>query len=171
MVTASSTPVEETMVSKVSTVLWFDKGGEAAAKFYVSLIPNSRITNTVSPPMGEQQRDDGDALVVEFELFGAPYQILSAGPHFKQSEAVSIMVQTDDQAETDRLWNALIADGGEESQCGWLKDKWGVSWQITPKALLRATGSDDRAAAGRAMAAMMKMRKIDIAAIEAAFKG
>jgi len=159
------------MVGKVSTVLWFDKGGEAAAKFYVSLLPNSRITNSVSPPMGEQERDNGDAMVVEFELNGSPFQILSAGPHFKQSEAVSIMVQTDDQEETDRLWNALIADGGEESMCGWLKDKWGVSWQITPKALLRAISTDDRAAAERAMAVMMKMRKIDIAAIEAALKG
>jgi predicted 3-demethylubiquinone-9 3-methyltransferase (glyoxalase superfamily) len=163
--------MEEMMVGKVSTVLWFDKGGEAAAKFYISLLPNSRITNSVSPPMGEQERDNGDAMVVEFELNGSPFQILSAGPHFKQSEAVSIMVQTDDQEETDRLWNALIADGGEESMCGWLKDKWGVSWQITPKALLRAISTDDRAAAERAMAVMMKMRKIDIAAIEAALKG
>ena len=159
------------MVSKVSTVLWFEKGGEAAAKFYTSLVPNSRITNVISPPMGDHSIDMGEGMVVDFELDGAPFQILSAGPHFKQTEAVSIMVRTDDQAETDRLWNALIADGGNESDCGWLKDKWGVSWQITPRALLKAISSDNRAAAKRAMDAMMKMKKIDIATIEAAFKG
>ena len=158
------------MVSKVSTVLWFDKGGEAAAKFYVSLIPNSRITNTVSPPMGEQQRDDGDALVVEFELNGSPYQILSAGPHFKQSEAVSIMVQTDDQAETDRYWNAITQNGGEESQCGWCKDKWGFSWQITPRVLIDAFNQGGETAK-RAFEAMMPMKKIDVATIEAAVRG
>ena len=159
------------MASKVSTVLWFEKGGEEAAKFYTSLIPNSRITSKISPPMDDQPASSGGAMVVEFELFGMNYQILSAGPHFKQSEAVSIMVQTDDQVETDRLWNALIADGGQESMCGWLKDRWGVSWQITPRALMKAIASDDRAAAGRAMKAMMTMKKIDIATIEAALKG
>lgn len=156
---------------KISTVLWFEKGGEAAAEFYTSLIPNSRIVGRMSPPMGDQLQPSGEALVIDFELDGVPYQILNGGPHFKQSEAVSIMVQTEDQAETDHLWNALIADGGRESECGWLKDKWGVSWQITPKALLRAVSSDDRAAAKRAMDAMMKMQKIDIATIEAAFRG
>lgn len=165
--------MEETMADrKISTVLWFAKGGEDAAKFYTSLIPNSRVVGTYSPPMGDDMGQPvGEPLVIDFDLDGVPYQILNAGPHFKQSEAVSIMVQTEDQAETDRLWNALIADGGEESQCGWLKDKWGVSWQITPKKLLEATTSSDRAAAKRAMDAMMKMRKIDIAAIEAAFNG
>jgi len=163
--------VEEDMASKISTVLWFEKGGEEAAKFYTSLIPNSRITSKISPPMGDQPTAPGEAMVVDFELDGVPYQILSAGPHFKQTECVSIMVRTDDQAETDRLWNALIADGGNESECGWLKDRWGVSWQITPRALLKAVSSDDRAAAKRAMDAMMKMKKIDIAAIEAAFNG
>ena len=159
------------MVSRISTVLWFEKGGEAAAKFYTSLIPDSRIISTVTPPMDEHLPPSGEALVIDFELYGMPYQILNGGPHFKQSEAVSIMVQTDDQAETDRLWNALIADGGNESDCGWLKDRWGVSWQITPKMLLAAVSSDDRAAAGRAMKAMMTMKKIDIAAIEAAVRG
>lgn len=156
---------------KISTVLWFERGGEEAAKFYTALIPNSRIIGTYTPPMGDMGQPAKEPLVIDFDLDGVPYQILNAGPHFKQSEAVSIMVQTEDQAETDHLWNALIADGGEESQCGWLKDKWGVSWQITPVALLRATSSDDRAAAKRAMDAMMKMRKIDIATIEAAFRG
>ena len=156
---------------KISTVLWFEKGAAEAAKLYTSLIPNSRITGTFAPPMDSQMSPPGEPLVVEFELDGIPYQLLNAGPHFKQSEAVSIMVQTEDQDETDRLWNALIADGGEESQCGWLKDKWGVSWQITPRQLLEATSSKDQAAAKRAMDAMMTMRKIDIAAIEAAFRG
>ena len=154
---------------KISTVLWFEKGGEEAAKFYTSLIPNSRITGTFSPPVSDSPSNE--PLVVDFELDGVPYQILNGGPHFKQSEAVSIMVQTEDQAETDRLWNKLTADGGAESMCGWLKDRWGVSWQITPKMLLRAAASGDRAAAKRAMDAMMTMRKIDIAAIDAAFRG
>ena len=157
---------------KISTVLWFAKGGEEAAKFYTKLIPNSRIIGTYTPPMGDDMgQPSGEPLVIDFDLGGVPYQILNAGPHFKQTEAVSIMVQTEDQAETDHLWNALIADGGEESMCGWLKDKWGVSWQITPKKLLEATTNSDRAAAQRAMDAMMKMRKIDIATIEAAFDG
>jgi len=158
---------------KISTVLWFEKGAEDAAKLYTSLIPNSRITGIYNPPMGEGAPAAGnnEPLVVDFELDGIPYQLLNAGPYFKQSECVSIMVQTEDQAETDHLWNALIADGGQESQCGWLKDKWGVSWQITPRKLLEATTSTDRAAAKRAMDAMMTMRKIDIAAIEAAYRG
>jgi predicted 3-demethylubiquinone-9 3-methyltransferase (glyoxalase superfamily) len=160
------------MVSrKISTVLWFEKGGAEAAKFYTSLIPNSRIIGEHTPPVGDVGQPANEPLVIEFDLDGVPYQILNAGPYFKQSEAVSIMVQTEDQAETDHLWNALTADGGTESMCGWLKDRWGVSWQITPSALLRATTSDDRAAAKRAMDAMMKMHKIDIAAIEAAVRG
>ena len=162
------------MSRKVSTVLWFDGGSLEAAKLYTSLIPNSRIVGSYSPPTGDNQPPSGaggDPLVVDFELDGHPYQILNGGPYFKQSEAVSIMIQTEDQDETDRLWNVLIADGGAESQCGWLKDKWGVSWQITPRRLLEAASSSDRAAAKRAMDAMMKMRKIDIAAIEAAFRG
>ena len=157
---------------KISTVLWFAKGGLEAAKFYTSLIPNSRIIGDYAPPMGDDMgQPKGEPLVIDFDLGGVPYQILNAGPHFKQTEAVSIMVQTEDQAETDHLWNALTADGGEESQCGWLKDRWGVSWQITPRKLLEATSSSDRAAAKRAMDAMMTMRKIDIAAIEAAYRG
>lgn len=156
---------------KISTVLWFEKGAEEAAKLYTSLIPNSKITGLYTPPTDTPMSPAGEPLVVDFELDGVPYQLLNAGPYFKQSECVSIMVQTEDQAETDRLWNALIADGGAESQCGWLKDKWGVSWQITPRQLLEATSSKDRAAAKRAMDAMMKMGKIDIAAIEAAYRG
>lgn len=158
------------MTSRISTVLWFEKGGEAAARFYTSLIPNSRITSAINPPLAGRSETD-EALVIDFELDGTPYQILNGGPHFKQSEAVSIMVRTDDQAETDRLWNALIADGGNESACGWLKDRWGVSWQITPRVLLDAISNKDRAVAKRAMDAMMTMHKIDIAAIEKAVRG
>jgi predicted 3-demethylubiquinone-9 3-methyltransferase (glyoxalase superfamily) len=159
------------MSNKVSTVLWFDKDGEAAAEFYVSLIPNSKITSRIFSPMGEGPQPEGQALVIDFELDGVPYQILNAGSVFPQTEAVSIMVRTEDQAETDRLWTALIADGGRESACGWLKDRWGVSWQITPRLLMKAIADPDRAAAKRAMEAMMTMHKIDIAAIEAAHRG
>jgi 2-polyprenyl-6-hydroxyphenyl methylase/3-demethylubiquinone-9 3-methyltransferase len=165
-------PKEETMADrKISTVLWFEKDGEAAAKFYTSLIPNSRIVGVYSPPVGDVGQPAKEALVIDFDLDGVPYQILNAGPYFKQTEAVSIMVQTEDQAETDHLWNALIADGGAESQCGWLKEMWGFSWHITPSMLLETTNSSDRAAAKRAIDAMMKMGKIDIAAIDAAFRG
>jgi predicted 3-demethylubiquinone-9 3-methyltransferase (glyoxalase superfamily) len=153
------------MASTISTCLWLEKSGEDAAKLYVSLIPNSRIVSNFG------QTQDGGPLVVDFELGGVPYQILTGGPHFKQSEAASIVVHTDDQAETDRLWDALTADGGAESQCGWLKDKFGVSWQIIPRALLKNLSGPDKAGAARAMDAMMKMKKIDIAAIEAAYNG
>ncbi len=143
---------------KVRTCLWFEKGGDEAAEFYVSIVPDSSIQ--MSSPM-----------IVELTLAGTPYMFLSAGPRYKQSPAASIVVRTEDQQETDRLWNALVADGGEESMCGWLVDRFGVSWQIVPDALVRCMSADDREAAGRAQAAMMKMKKIDIAALEAAFNG
>jgi predicted 3-demethylubiquinone-9 3-methyltransferase (glyoxalase superfamily) len=151
--------------AKVRTCLWFDKQGEDAARFYVSLLPDSHVENVFSPD------PDGPALVVEFTLAGTPFMTLNGGPQFPHSEAASISVLTKDQAETDSLWDALIADGGNESQCGWLKDRFGVSWQIVPEQLPRCLASSDQAAAGRAMQAMMGMRKIDIAAIEAAFAG
>ena len=150
---------------KVRTCLWFDAGGEAAAAFYVTLLPDSRIETAVRP------EPDGPALVVEFTLAGAPYMILNGGPHYQLTPAASISVLTTDQAETDRLWAALTADGGSESQCGWLTDRYGVSWQIVPEALPRLLGAEDRAAAARAHEAMMAMRKLDIAALEAAFNG
>jgi predicted 3-demethylubiquinone-9 3-methyltransferase (glyoxalase superfamily) len=152
------------MDAKVRTCLWFDRVGEDAAKLYVSLIPGSGIESVFRPD------PDGPPLIVEFNLGGTPYQALNGGPHFKHSEAASISVTTTDQAETDRLWEALIADGGSESQCGWLKDRFGLSWQIVPEALPRLLSSPDRAAAERAMQAMLAMRKIDIAAIEAAYE-
>jgi predicted 3-demethylubiquinone-9 3-methyltransferase (glyoxalase superfamily)/uncharacterized protein YbaA (DUF1428 family) len=148
---------------KTRTCLWFDGQGEEAANFYVSLLPGSFI-ETVSRP-----NPDRPALVVEFTLAGAPYMTLNGGPQYQHSPAASISVLTKDQEETDRLWSALIADGGSEGQCAWLKDRYGVSWQIVPEALPRMIASDDKPAAQRAMAAMLKMSKIDIAALEAAF--
>ncbi len=151
--------------SKVHTCLWFEKGGLEAAKFYVSLLPDSRIES-------EYPAEDGkEPLTVEFTLAGAPYQILNGGDYYKLTPAASISVLTDDQEETDRLWSALLADGGEESHCGWIADRFGVTWQIAPRALVRAITSPDLVAAERARQAMMTMRKIDIATIEKAFNG
>ena len=152
-------------MSKVATCLWFEGNGLEAAEFYVSLIPNSEIT------MPELRGAQDEPLLVNFTLGGAPYQILNGGPHFKLSEAVSISVITEDQVETDRLWNALTADGGEESMCGWLKDRFGVSWQIVPRPLIDLQMQPDREAAERVRQAMLKMQKIVIADLEAAFKG
>jgi predicted 3-demethylubiquinone-9 3-methyltransferase (glyoxalase superfamily) len=150
------------MTAKVRTCLWFDGNGEEAAKFYVSLLPDSAIEKTFSPT------DGAPPLVVDFTLGGTPYQILNAGPQHPLSEAVSISVSTTDQPETDRLWAALLADGGREIQCGWLKDRFGLFWQIVPEALPRLLASPDKATSARVMQAMMKMIKIDIAGIEAA---
>jgi predicted 3-demethylubiquinone-9 3-methyltransferase (glyoxalase superfamily) len=154
------------MTNSIRTCLWFRDGrGPEAAEFYCSLIPGSRIGRTFSGDAGQ-----GAFHVIDFTLGGVPYQILDAGPHFTLTEAVSISVETPDQAETDRLWEALTANGGQESQCGWLKDRFGVSWQVFPKRLTELTLSTDKAVAGRAMAAMMTQKKIDIAAIEAAVR-
>lgn len=146
--------------AKVRTCLWFEKDGTEAAEFWVSLLPDSRIER--STRVGE------GAVVIDLTLAGAPFQILQAGPHARHSDAASISVLTEDQAETDRLWNALVADGGRPSRCGWLVDRFGVSWQIVPEALPRLLASEDRAAAGRVLEAMMNMDKIEIAALEAA---
>lgn len=150
--------------AKVRTCLWFEKDGEEAAAFYVSLLPDSTIEKTTPAP-------DGSILITEYILAGAPYMNLNGGPHYKLSPAASISVLTKDQEETDRLWNALTADGGEASMCGWLTDRFGVSWQIVPERLLELIHADDAAAAGRARDAMLKMNKIDIAALEAALNG
>jgi predicted 3-demethylubiquinone-9 3-methyltransferase (glyoxalase superfamily) len=149
--------------AKVRTCLWFDNNGHEAAEFYVSLLPNSFIENKVDPKPGEPPR------VVEFSLGGAPFMILNGGPMFTPNEAASISVLTEDQEETDRLWSLLTADGGQEGRCAWLKDKYGVSWQIVPKAMPRLLSAHDKEAAGRAMRAMMNMTKIDIALLENAF--
>jgi predicted 3-demethylubiquinone-9 3-methyltransferase (glyoxalase superfamily) len=149
----------------VRTCLWFDGIGEQAAELYVTLLPDSRIETVSRPEPGKP------ALVVDLSLAGTPYMFLNGGPQYEQSPAASIAVRTADQAETDRLWDALLADGGVESMCGWLTDRFGVSWQIVPDDLPRLIGADDRAAAQRAMQAMFQMKKIDIAALEAAFRG
>lgn len=150
--------------AKVRTCLWFDGNGEEAADFYVSLLPESKIESIFRPD------PSAPALVVEFSLAGTPYMTLNGGPHFSHTPAASISVLTGDQDETDRLWSALTADGGAESQCGWLVDRFGVSWQVVPERLVALINAEDRVAAARAQAAMMEMRKIDIAALEAAFE-
>jgi predicted 3-demethylubiquinone-9 3-methyltransferase (glyoxalase superfamily) len=151
--------------SKVRTCLWFERAGLEAAKFYVSLLPSSAIDAV------HEHGNPADPMVVEFTLGGAPMTILTAGPHFKLSPAASISVLTKDQAETDRLWSALLAGGGSESMCGWLTDRFGLSWQIVPEVLTRLFSATDAAAAGRAREAMMTMKKLDIAALERAFAG
>jgi predicted 3-demethylubiquinone-9 3-methyltransferase (glyoxalase superfamily) len=153
------------MSAKVRTCLWFDGDGEEAARFYVSLLPDSEVESLYRPTA------DAPPLVVDFRLAGTPYQALNGGPQFPHSEAASISVLTENQAETDRLWAALTADGGSESRCGWLNDRFGVSWQIVPEAVPRLLGADDREAAGRAFQALMGMVKIDIAVLQAAFDG
>ncbi|NIA70547.1 VOC family protein [Pelagibius litoralis] len=148
---------------KVRTCLWFDDQAEEAADFYVSLLPDSRIESV------QQVDPTGPTQVIEFTLSRAPYSALNGGPMFKPTPAASIAVMTKDQAETDDLWEKLIADGGAESMCAWLTDRFGVSWQIVPEVLPRLLTASDKAAAVRARDAMMTMRKIDIAALEAAF--
>ena len=148
----------------VRTCLWFAAGGYAAACRYVSLIPNSAV-ETPAPDQGAPE-----PMVVHFHLNGAPYTILNGGPHHRLSPAASIVVTTPDQAETDRLWAALT-EGGAPGRCGWLVDRDGLSWQIVPEALPRLLGAADRAAAGRAMQAMLRMGKLEIAALEAASRG
>lgn len=143
---------------KVATCFWFDQNAEDAARFYISLLPDSRIDGVIKSP-------DGNVLVVEFTLAGTPYQALNGGPHFTLSEAASISVLTKDQAETDRLWDILTADGGAESQCGWVKDRFGLSWQIVPR---RATELLSGSDAAKVFPALMKMGKIDIATLESA---
>ena len=156
----------KTMSSTVRTCLWFRDGrGREAAQFYCSLIPESRIERTFSGDAG-----NGTFSVIDFSLGAARYQILDAGPIFTLTEAVSISVETADQAETDRLWFALTSNGGIESVCGWLKDRYGVSWQIFPKRLTELTLSTDKHVSANAMAAMMKQKKIEISAIEAAVR-
>ena len=151
--------------------LWFDRDAEAAARFYAATFPDSAVGAIHRAPGDYPDGQQGDVLVVEFTVLGLPCMGLNGGPAFRHSEAFSFQVATADQAETDRYWNAIVGHGGQESACGWCKDRWGISWQITPVQLTRAWTHPDRAAAKRAFDAMMTMKKIDIAAIEAAVSG
>lgn len=157
--------------AKNTICLWFDGGAEEAARFYAATFPDSSVGAVHRAPSDYPSGKQGDVLTVEFSVMGIPCLGLNGGPAFKHSEAFSFQVATVDQAETDRYWNAIVDNGGRESACGWCKDKWGVSWQITPSALTEAFTGPDRAAARRVFDAMMEMTKIDVAAIEAARRG
>jgi predicted 3-demethylubiquinone-9 3-methyltransferase (glyoxalase superfamily) len=158
-------------MSKISPCLWFDGEAEEAAKFYVSLLPDSRIEkvqkNTIDSPAGKA----GSVLVVEFTLAGQRFMALNGGTRFEYTHAISFKIDCADQAEVDRLWEALVADGGKAEQCGWLKDRYGVSWQIVPTALPKYLGGSDAAGAQRAMAAMLGMVKLDIEGLRRAYEG
>ena len=156
------------MVSKNTICLWFDGTAEAAARFYAETFPDSSVDAVYRAPGDYPAGKQGDVLTVQFTVLGIPCLGLNGGPEFRHSEAFSFQVATDDQAETDRLWNAIVNNGGHASACGWCKDRWGLSWQITPRVLMEAIADPDPAAAKRAFDAMMTMGKIDIAAIEAA---
>ncbi len=160
-----------TTIAKNTICLWFDDNAEEAAQFYARTFPNSSVGAVHRAPGDYPSGSEGDVLTVEFIVMGVACLGLNGGPAFKHNEAFSFQVATEDQDETDRYWNAIINNGGQESECGWCKDKWGISWQITPIALTKAYTSPDRVAAKRAFDAMMTMRKIDIAIIEAAFRG
>ena len=151
--------------------LWYDSDAEAAAHFYASVFPDSPVGAVIRAPSDNPSGSEGNVLVVEFTVCGIPCIGLNGGPRFPQSEAFSFQIATDDQEETDRYWNAIVGNGGQESMCGWCRDRWGLNWQITPRVLIDATTSSDTALAKRAFDAMMTMTKIDVAAIEAAVKG
>ncbi len=157
--------------AKNTICLWFDGGAEDAARFYERIFPDSAVGAVYRAPGDFPSGKQGDVLTVWFTVMGIPCLGLNGGPAFQHNEAFSFQVATVDQAETDRYWNAIVGDGGQESACGWCKDKWGVSWQITPIALTEAISDPDPAAARRAFEAMMSMKKIDIATIEAARRG
>jgi 2-polyprenyl-6-hydroxyphenyl methylase/3-demethylubiquinone-9 3-methyltransferase len=166
----AKTASAKTALSKNTIFVWYDKDAEAAARFYAATFPDSAVGNIVRAPSDFPSGKKGDVLMVEFTVAGVSCVGLNGGPAFKHSEAFSFSIATDDQAETDRYWNAIIGNGGQASACGWCKDKWGISWQITPRTLtdaLAAGGEEAR----RAFAAMMTMTKIDVAAIEKARRG
>ena len=158
----------------ITPCLWFDTQAEEAAKFYASVFKDAKIGKTSrygKEGVEVHGKQPGTVMTVAFEIAGQKFLALNGGPHFKPNEAVSFMISTEDQAETDRLWDAIVGNGGEESMCGWCKDKWGFSWQITPKRLMQLMTDPDPDRARRASQAMLKMHRIDIAAIEAAAGG
>jgi predicted 3-demethylubiquinone-9 3-methyltransferase (glyoxalase superfamily) len=159
------------MTTKITPCLWFNGQAEEAANFYAATFPNSQVKSVNRSPGDYPSGKAGDVLTVEFTVLGMDFLGLNGGPQFKFDEAVSFMVYTEDQAETDRYWNAIVDNGGEESVCGWCKDKFGLSWQITPRRLMELTTSKDTVKAKRAFDAMLNMTKIDIAKLEAAAAG
>ncbi|CDF92417.1 MULTISPECIES: VOC family protein [unclassified Pseudomonas] len=159
------------MNNKNRICLWYEGDALGAAQFYAATFPDSAVHAVHHAPGDYPSGKEGDVLTVEFTVMGIPCIGLNGGPVFKHNESFSFQVSTDDQAETDRFWNAIVGNGGEESVCGWCKDKWGLSWQISPRVLTDAVAGPDKAAAKRAFEAMMQMTKIDVAAIEAALKG
>ena len=158
------------MANKITPFLWFDKNAEEAANFYVSVFKNAKINKVSRYPEGSGY-EPGTASVVDLELDGQRVMLINGGPHFKLDEAFSFSIDCADQAEVDYYWERLLAGGGVESQCGWLKDKFGLSWQVTPRRLIELTTSDDKAQNNRVFQAMMKMKKIDVAELERAAKG
>jgi predicted 3-demethylubiquinone-9 3-methyltransferase (glyoxalase superfamily) len=157
-------------IAKNTICLWYDKDAEAAARFYAETFPDSAVHGVFHAPADYPSGKAGDVLTVTFTVAGIPCLGLNGGPAFRQTEAFSFQIATEDQAETDRFWNAIVGNGGQESACGWCKDRWGVSWQITPRTLTEALVAGG-AEAARAFAAMMQMGKIDVAAIDAARRG
>ena len=158
-------------MTKNTVFIWYDDDAEEAARFYADLFPDSEVSAVNRAPGDYPAGKEGDVLTVEFTVVGLPCVGLNGGPEFEHSEAFSFQISTQTQEETDRYWNAIVDNGGAESMCGWCKDRWGLSWQITPQALTDALAHPDPAAAKRAFAAMMEMKKIDIATIEAAVEG
>ena len=158
-------------IARNTICLWYDKDAEAAARFYAATFPDSSVDAVTRAPSDYPNGKAGDVLTVQFTVLGIPCLGLNGGPAFRHSEAFSFQVATDTQEETDRYWNAIVGNGGEASACGWCRDRWGLSWQITPRVLMRAIADPDPAAAKRAFEAMMTMGRIDIAAIEAARRG
>ena len=155
-------------MNRITPCLWFDKNAEEAANFYAATFPDSRVGKVTRAPGDYPSGKEGDVLTVEFTVLGMPFLGLNGGPEFHFDDAVSFMVYTKDQAETDRYWNAIVDNGGSESACGWCKDRFGLSWQITPRRLMELIADPDREVAKRAFDAMMGMKKIDIAALETA---
>lgn len=158
-------------MTPITPCLWFNGTARQAANFYSQIFPNSHVDGGTNSPADNPSVSEGQELMVSFTLNGSPFVGLNGGPHFQFNEAVSFMISTDGQAETDRYWDALIADGGQPSQCGWLKDQFGVSWQVVPQQMGAYLGGPDADGARRAMEAMLEMSKIDIQALKEAYEG